>query len=52
MAKQLIFNEEARRAVLRGVEKIGIKPERFAGGHGAVGNYADLERAVQNSAAR
>ena len=39
-------------AVVRGVEKMGIKPERFAGGHGAVGNYADLERAVQNSAAR
>jgi glyoxylase-like metal-dependent hydrolase (beta-lactamase superfamily II) len=39
-------------AVVRGVEKIGIKPERFAGGHGAVGNYADLERAAQNASAR
>jgi glyoxylase-like metal-dependent hydrolase (beta-lactamase superfamily II) len=37
-------------AVVRGVEKAGIKPERFAGGHAAVGNYADLERAVQNGA--
>ena len=33
-------------AVVRGVEKAGIAPERFAGGHGAVGNYADLQRAV------
>ena len=34
-------------AVVRGVEKMGIKPEKFAGGHGAVGNYADLVKAVQ-----
>jgi glyoxylase-like metal-dependent hydrolase (beta-lactamase superfamily II) len=33
-------------AVVRGIEKMGIQPERFAGGHGAVGNYADLARAV------
>jgi glyoxylase-like metal-dependent hydrolase (beta-lactamase superfamily II) len=33
-------------AIVRGVEKRGIKPERFAGGHGAIGNYADLEKAV------
>jgi hypothetical protein len=39
-------------AVVRGVEKMGIKPERFVGGHGAVGNYADLERAVQAGGAR
>jgi glyoxylase-like metal-dependent hydrolase (beta-lactamase superfamily II) len=37
-------------AVVRGVEKAGIKPDRFAGGHGAVGNYADLEKAVQSAA--
>jgi len=34
-------------AVVKGVEKRGIKPERFAGGHGAVGNYSDIEKAVQ-----
>ena len=34
-------------AVVKGVDKIGLKPERFAGGHAAVGNYADLARAVQ-----
>jgi glyoxylase-like metal-dependent hydrolase (beta-lactamase superfamily II) len=33
-------------AVVRGVEKFGIQPDKFAGGHGAVGNYADLSRAV------
>jgi glyoxylase-like metal-dependent hydrolase (beta-lactamase superfamily II) len=33
-------------AIVKGVEKRGIKPERFAGGHGAIGNYADLEKAV------
>jgi len=33
-------------AVVRGVEKFGIQPDKFAGGHGAVGNYADLARAV------
>ena len=37
-------------AVVKGVEKAGIKPDRFAGGHGAVGNYADLEKAVQGAA--
>jgi hypothetical protein len=31
---------------VRGVEKMGIQPEKFAGGHGAVGNYADLANAV------
>jgi len=36
-------------AVVRGMDKWGIKPERFAGGHGAVGNYADLAQAVQAS---
>ena len=36
-------------AVVRGVEKAGIQPEKFAGGHGAVGNYADLMRAVGTS---
>jgi glyoxylase-like metal-dependent hydrolase (beta-lactamase superfamily II) len=38
-------------AIVRGVEKMGIQPERFAGGHGAVGNYADLVQAVQKTQA-
>jgi hypothetical protein len=33
-------------AVVRGMEKAKIQPEKFAGGHGAVGNYADLMKAV------
>ncbi len=36
-------------AVVRGVEKMGIQPERFAGGHGAVAPYADLAQAVQKA---
>ncbi len=32
--------------IVNGVKKAGIQPERFAGGHGAVGNYADVVKAV------
>ncbi len=35
------------RDVVAGVQKAGITPEKFAGGHGAVGNYADLVKSVQ-----
>jgi glyoxylase-like metal-dependent hydrolase (beta-lactamase superfamily II) len=33
-------------ALVSGVQKMGIQPERFAGGHGSVGNYADVVRVV------
>ncbi|MSP94150.1 MAG: MBL fold metallo-hydrolase [Alphaproteobacteria bacterium] len=33
-------------AVVRGMEKAGVMPEKFAGGHGSVGNYADIVRVV------
>jgi glyoxylase-like metal-dependent hydrolase (beta-lactamase superfamily II) len=33
-------------AVVKGVEKWKLTPERFAGGHAAVGNYADLMQAA------
>jgi glyoxylase-like metal-dependent hydrolase (beta-lactamase superfamily II) len=36
-------------AIVNGVQKAGIQPERFAGGHGAVGNYADVARVVQGA---
>jgi glyoxylase-like metal-dependent hydrolase (beta-lactamase superfamily II) len=36
-------------SVVRAVEKAGIQPERFAGGHGAVGPYADLVQAVRRA---
>jgi glyoxylase-like metal-dependent hydrolase (beta-lactamase superfamily II) len=29
-------------SIVAGVQKAGIAPERFAGGHGSVGNYSDL----------
>jgi glyoxylase-like metal-dependent hydrolase (beta-lactamase superfamily II) len=32
--------------LVNGVKKMGIQPERFGGGHGAVGNYADVVKAV------
>jgi glyoxylase-like metal-dependent hydrolase (beta-lactamase superfamily II) len=34
-------------ALVKGVDKWGIKPERFAGGHGSVGPYADVVAAAQ-----
>jgi glyoxylase-like metal-dependent hydrolase (beta-lactamase superfamily II) len=38
-------------ALVKGVDKWGIKPERFAGGHGSVGPYADVVKAAQNAPA-
>jgi len=34
-------------SVIHGVEKWGIKPTKFAGGHGTVGDYAEAERVVK-----
>jgi len=34
-------------ALVKGIDKWGIKPERFAGGHGSVGPYADVVQAAQ-----
>jgi glyoxylase-like metal-dependent hydrolase (beta-lactamase superfamily II) len=39
-------------ALVSAVKKAGIEPERFAGGHGFVGNYADLEQLVMTTEAR
>src|SRR6185503_7349746 len=36
-------------AVVRGMAKAGVQPERFAGGHGAVGGYGELAQAVQRA---
>jgi len=38
-------------ALVKGVDKWGIKPERFAGGHGSVGPYADVVKAAKNAPA-
>ena len=32
--------------LLDSVKKAGVQPERFAGGHGGIGNYADVEKVV------
>jgi glyoxylase-like metal-dependent hydrolase (beta-lactamase superfamily II) len=34
-------------ALVKGVDKWGIKPERFAGGHGSVGPYTDVIQAAK-----
>jgi len=34
-------------SIKQAVDKAGIKPDRFAGGHGAIGNYADVEKVVK-----
>ena len=34
-------------ALVKSVDKWGIKPERFAGGHGSTGPYADVTQALQ-----
>jgi hypothetical protein len=34
-------------ALVRAVDKWGIQPERFAGGHGSTGPYADVVQAAQ-----
>ena len=39
-------------ALVKGVNKWGIKPERFAGGHGSVGPYADVLQAAQKLPAK
>jgi glyoxylase-like metal-dependent hydrolase (beta-lactamase superfamily II) len=36
-------------ALVKGVDKWGIKPERFAGGHGSTGPYADVVQAASGS---
>jgi glyoxylase-like metal-dependent hydrolase (beta-lactamase superfamily II) len=42
------YNTEVA-ALAKGVDKWGIKPERFAGGHGSAGPYADVVAAVQKA---
>ena len=38
-------------ALVKGLEKWGIKPETIAGGHGSVGPYSDVTQAVQKTSA-
>ena len=39
-------------ALVKGVDKFGLKPETIVGGHGSVGPYADVTQAVQKTSAR
>ena len=32
--------------IVDAVKKAGVQPDRFAGGHGAIGNYADVVKVV------
>jgi len=38
-------------ALVKGVDKWGLKPETIVGGHGSVGPYADVTQAVQKTSA-
>ena len=37
----------ATTALVKGIQKMGIAMDRMAGGHGGVGNFADLAKTVQ-----
>lgn len=41
------FGSARQRALVDAVEKAGIKPERFAGGHGAVASYPEFAEKVR-----
>ena len=38
-------------ALVKGIDKWGLQPETIAGGHGTVGPYSDVTRAVQKTSA-
>jgi hypothetical protein len=42
-----VFGTERQRALIDAVDKIGIKPERFAGGHGTVASYREFAEKVR-----
>jgi glyoxylase-like metal-dependent hydrolase (beta-lactamase superfamily II) len=41
------FVNGAARAIVDGLQKAGVTPDKLAGGHGAVGDYADLVKYVE-----
>lgn len=41
------FVNGSARAIVEGLRKAGVTPEKLAGGHGAVGDYADLVKYVE-----
>jgi len=36
-------------SVIHAVDKLGLKPTKFAGGHGSVGDYAQAEKVVKDA---
>jgi hypothetical protein len=36
-------------SVIHAVDKLGLKPVKFAGGHGSVGDYAEAEKVVKSA---
>jgi hypothetical protein len=36
-------------SVIHAVDKLGLKPVKFAGGHGNVGDYAQAEKVVKSA---
>jgi hypothetical protein len=41
------FVNDSALAIVNGLRKAGVTPEKLAGGHGAVGDYADLVKYVE-----
>jgi glyoxylase-like metal-dependent hydrolase (beta-lactamase superfamily II) len=41
------FVNRSARAIVDGLQKAGVTPDKLAGGHGAVGDYADLVKYVE-----
>ena len=45
--RDAVFGTERQRSLITAVDKAGIKPERFAGGHGAVASYPEFAEKVR-----
>ena len=45
--RDTVFGTERQRALVDAVEKAGIRPERFAGGHGGVASYPEFVAKVR-----
>lgn len=45
--RDAVFGTERQRSLTDAIDKIGIKPERFAGGHGGVASYSEFAEKVK-----
>jgi hypothetical protein len=41
------YVNRSARAIVDGLQKAGVTPDKLAGGHGEVGNYADLVKRIK-----